>query len=130
MDNFRDVFLKSGLIKLKSYVVFNPTFGIASIAVNGADADIFADGVLYDIKTTKKHGFNWQYSAQLIGYYMLNEIAKESLYFEDLTQLINCEISKIAFYKPRFEEIEYVDIADQDTDKLKNAISELGELVL
>ncbi len=57
-----------------SKIVLNPTFGKASKMVSGADADLIADDMIIEIKTTKKlqltrHAFN-----QLIGYYILHKI--------------------------------------------------------
>lgn len=52
----------------------NPTFGIGSKLIGGADADLIMDGVLIDIKATKnivlyRNDFN-----QLIGYLAMHEI--------------------------------------------------------
>ena len=52
----------------------NPTFGIGSELVNGADADLIIDGALIDIKTTKKSDFSWAYFDQLVGYFLLHAI--------------------------------------------------------
>ena len=126
-DIFKDDFIRSGILKSNSDVVFNPTFGpLMSMFVGGADADIFIDGILYDIKTTKNNGFKWQDSAQLIGYYLLNELARD---LEDIqAPLTHREIYRIAFYKPRFSEIEYIDINDIDLAVLKQAITELKDM--
>ena len=53
----------------------NPDFGDASDLVNGADADIIADGFLIDIKTTKRPTFKRKYFDQLAGYTVLQRLA-------------------------------------------------------
>lgn len=40
--------------KPKKYCLLNPTFGTASLMVNGADADVIQDDTIIEIKTTKK----------------------------------------------------------------------------
>ncbi len=125
LDIFRSDFIVSGLVKPDSDVVFNPHFGIIAMFVGGADADIYIDGVLYDIKTTKNNGFKWRDSAQITGYYLLNELAKAIEISDEIANLICRDIYRIAFYKPRFGEIEYIDIKDLDKNALSLAISDL-----
>jgi hypothetical protein len=129
LDVFRDNFINSGLVRTDSDVVFNPTFGLfTSSVIRGADADIYMDGILYDIKTTKNNGFKWQHSAQLIGYYILNEVAKDIEISNLHAPLISREINRVAFYKPRFGEIEYVDIKDLEYSIIAQATQEIKEM--
>lgn len=125
---FRNDFIFSGLIKSDSDVVFNPHFGIIAMFVGGADADIYIDGVLYDIKTTKNNGFKWQNSAQITVYYLLNELAKSIEVSDKIANLIHRDIYRIALYKPRFGEIEYIDIKDLDDYNLNQAINGLKKM--
>jgi hypothetical protein len=65
-----------GLVKRQSFLakkrcVLNPTFGIGSEIVLGADADLIIDDTLVDIKTTKHLKFERELFNQLIGYYAL-----------------------------------------------------------
>jgi len=56
----------------KRTCVLNPTFGAASALVGGADADIFIDGTLIDIKTSKHLEMGRDVFNQLFGYYCLS----------------------------------------------------------
>lgn len=51
--------------------LLNPTFGLGSALVMGADADIVLDSNLIDLKTTKYLTLRPEYYHQLIGYYIL-----------------------------------------------------------
>lgn len=111
---FQEKFLITKIISQKSKVIYNPTFGIASLMVGGADGDIIIDGVLYDFKSGKALGYSWKEVAQLIGYYFLNEISVtlNSSDWPDTNK--DLEIKKVAFYKARYGEIEYFDLAHYD----------------
>jgi hypothetical protein len=54
--------------------LLNPAFGEGSKIVGGADADIYIDGMIIDIKTTKNIEIRRSYFNQLIGYYILHHI--------------------------------------------------------
>lgn len=51
--------------------LLDPTFGMASALVGGADTDLVIDDTLIDIKTTKDPTLQRAYLNQLIGYYFL-----------------------------------------------------------
>jgi hypothetical protein len=51
--------------------LLNPTFGEASVAVGGADADLLLDDTLVDVKTTKIFKLERMAFDQLIGYVLL-----------------------------------------------------------
>lgn len=59
----------------KNICLLNPTFGMGSVLVGGADTDILLDDMIIDIKTTKEFDVKASYFRQMIGYYLLNEIA-------------------------------------------------------
>ena len=61
--------------EIQAPLSLNPDFGDASDLVNGADADIIADGFLIDIKTTKWPTFKRKYFDQLAGYAVLQRLA-------------------------------------------------------
>lgn len=68
-----------GLVKERDFksnkiCLLNPTFGVASILVSGADADLVLDNNLIDIKTTKNLRFDTDMFNQLIGYYLLYKL--------------------------------------------------------
>lgn len=52
-------------------VHLNPTFGLASSFVAGADADAILDNTFVDVKTTGKATFKADYWRQLVGYLVL-----------------------------------------------------------
>jgi hypothetical protein len=54
--------------------ILNPTFGVGSVLVGGADADLILDNTLIDIKTKAKLEFGRGDLNQLIGYYILYRI--------------------------------------------------------
>lgn len=119
---FKEEFLKE--VYTNSLVVFNPKFGeLSSLLVGGADADIYIDCTLYDIKVKKDNGYRWQDVAQLVGYYMLSIIT--IIFNEEDSELYKYPISRLAFYKARKGEIEYIDVKDIG---IKNIIDTLRKL--
>lgn len=130
---FKEEFVKN-IVKKDSVVVFNPEFGLGSELVKGADADIFVDGVLYDFKTTKNKGYVGKDISQIIGYYLLNEITKrhKKCYgnrYLKIAPLIKHDINKLAFYKARFGEIEYLDISYLDNLNKKDIIKNFENIL-
>ncbi|MBM7554417.1 hypothetical protein [Thalassobacillus pellis] len=107
---FQRYFLTDKVITPYSEVIYNPNFGVASSFVGGADGDIFIDGTLYDFKSGKSKGYKWQEVAQLVGYFLLNELSAE---LEEGFLHANkpLTIKRIAFYRARYGEIEYFDIS-------------------
>lgn len=130
---FKERFVEGGLVRPDSVVIFNPSFGVASYACGGADADVYVDGVLYDFKTSKKNGYSWQETAQLVMYYYLNEIAssvEEPDMPEAPAQLAEYKIFKLAFYKARFGEIEYLDTDFFNNEDAERNFNEISDLLL
>ena len=70
-----DLMLDGDLAKLRPPMQLNPDFGDASNIVGGAEADIVADGILVDIKTTNKPTFTLEHFRQLAGYATLQRMA-------------------------------------------------------
>ena len=66
--------LDSNLLTTSKRCYLNPTFGVGSKMVGGADADIIAGQLLIDIKTTKNLTCPRHYFNQLILYYILSLI--------------------------------------------------------
>jgi hypothetical protein len=60
--------------RAKTACFLNPTFGDASIAIGGADADLIIDDLLLDIKVRKDGLIHTDDFHQLIGYYLLCQI--------------------------------------------------------
>jgi len=121
---FNERFIKSGLVNEESLVMFNPSFGkLNSLAVGGADADIYIDGVLYELKTTKNTGYKWQDVAQLIGYYLLHLSAIE--HEDDTSSTNELMINTLAFYKARYGEIEYFHINDLKATEILDSLKKL-----
>ncbi|WP_366560119.1 hypothetical protein AB0R69_15575 [Bacillus pumilus] len=133
METFEEKFINCGFVKTDSKVVFNPHFGIASLLVDGADADILIDDVLYDFKVVKDVGYKSADVLQLTGYFLLNQLLKEiehsysvsnSLPFDDI------EFSEICLYKARFGECEYFDFNDINGQDIRDALIRLAEYFL
>ena len=57
-------------------LLLNPSFGDASRAMGGADADLIVGDMLIDIKTTKKGTIKREYLNQLLGYFLLARMEK------------------------------------------------------
>jgi|SRR5690625_150444 len=126
-DVFQNEFMIPEIITIESDVVFNPHFGISSIASGSADADIFIDGVLYDFKTTKIIGYRWQDIAQVFGYYFLHEISNRGNDVQSMLQ--GKKITSLALYKARYGEVEKVNISDMDLEKMNNARNEIANFL-
>lgn len=87
--------------------LLNPTFGLASELVQGADADLVIDDCLIDIKTTKYLRLKVADLHQVVGYYILcllsgksakrplGEIRRVGIYFSRHAFLHTLEIEKI-----------------------------------
>ncbi|WP_147452033.1 hypothetical protein [Corallococcus sp. CA041A] len=54
--------------------ILNPTFGKASRAIGGADADLVLDDTLIEVKTTSNPLFSQSYFKQLASYFALSEL--------------------------------------------------------
>ena len=54
--------------------LLNPDFGVGTRLIRGADADLFIDGMLIDIKTTKSLKLTRNDFNQLLGYLAMHEI--------------------------------------------------------
>jgi hypothetical protein len=79
--------------------VLNPTFGLASHMVGGADADLILDHTLIEVKVTKDASLKRQYVNQIIGYYMLYDIERESPLYEWVEKAL--PITHVAIYFAR-----------------------------
>lgn len=90
-------------VNSESIVVFNPTFR----CFDGADADIFIDGTLYDFKTSKSLGYKNTEVAQIWAYFLLHEIDKHNIEIDTFSRL---SIDRIGIYKARCADVDYVDL--------------------
>lgn len=86
--------------------LLNPTFGIGSRLIRGADADLFVDGMLIDIKATKKGDLRREYFDQLLGYLALHEIWG----LDGLKR--KPKISKLAVYSARYAFWQVLNVKD------------------
>jgi hypothetical protein len=74
----------------------NPTFGDASLAIGGADADIIIDDLLLDIKVRKDAALRTEDFHQVLVYYLLYEIGGiDGLFYLP-------HISRVGFYSARY----------------------------
>jgi len=97
---------KPEYFKAKKICILNPTFGIASQLVGGADCDLVIDDAIIDIKTTKKLDLTRNYFDQLIGYYILYKIGG----IDGIPS--NCEIKKLGIYFSRYVYLLFIDVRD------------------
>jgi hypothetical protein len=125
---FIEKFMIPQVITSESNVVFNPDFGTTSRRCGGADADLYIDGTLYDFKTSKQTGYRWKEIAQIFGYYFLNCIAAELK--DNSAKLTGCEIKRLAFYKARYGEIEFIDISTIETEKMELTAKKIFNLLV
>lgn len=112
-------------IAKKKYFL-NPSFGLASHLVGGADADLLIGNTLIDIKTTSDPNFTTLFFNQLMGYVLLhdlgclysNNIKKVdgcALYEEEENldkDFLNSRIAKIGIYFSRFNHLSTIDLND------------------
>lgn len=82
----------------KRLCLLNPTFGLASNLVGGADADILLDDCLIDVKNTKDPHLDSRDFFQLVGYCLLNGYAGVSCAGKTTAQPIN----RLALYFSRY----------------------------
>jgi hypothetical protein len=92
------------MFKASALCLLNPTFGIATRMVGGADADLVIDDTIVDIKCTTKLAIPGTYFHQLIGYYVLHEIGGVG----ELTP--KPEIKKVAIYFARYAYLHVLDL--------------------
>jgi hypothetical protein len=128
-DVFQEKFIPT-VLSPSSEVIYNPNFGVSSAFVGGADGDIIIDGTLYDFKTGKGVGYKWQEVAQIVGYFLLEEISLEvnnsegNYFIDDSYQ--HLDIKRIAFYRARYGEIEYIDTSYFDKNLIETAKKDLA----
>ena len=92
------------VFRAQELCLLNPTFGEGSKLVGGADADLAIDDTIIDVKTTKKLELQRKYFDQLIGYYVLHEIAGVG----ELRP--KPEITKVAIYFSRYAYLYVLDL--------------------
>lgn len=86
--------------------LLNPTFGIGSRLIGGADADLLIDGMLIDVKATKKAELTRDHFNQLLGYLALHEIWG----LDGLKR--KPKISKLAVYSARYACWQVLNVKD------------------
>ncbi|MBU8573802.1 hypothetical protein [Bacillus pumilus] len=127
---FEERFVSDGIVNEKSEVIFNPSFGISSFLVDGADADVIVDGVLYDFKTTGNFKYDSKDSLQLSGYFLLNQFLRE---IEDKNFIMfglnydKISFEKVCLYKARFGEFECFDFGVVNEELLSDAVISLAK---
>ena len=124
---FYDDFIAKGMVKEDSVVVFNPSFGICSKKLKGADGDIFIDGVLWDFKTTKLSIKKSNDFIQMWQYLVYDRACK--MYNDSTYSLAKHEIKALAFYKARFGEIEYIKVRDINAKQLYAVSRTIVEMI-
>ncbi|MCC8067288.1 MAG: hypothetical protein LIO94_09345 [Clostridiales bacterium] len=125
-DVFFEMFITSGIVHEGSKVVFNPKFGKISTLLDGADADIYIDGVLYDFKAAKESRYRWQEVTQIYVYYLLDCLEKISVGNDSQTAVTD-KIHSIALYKARFGVVESFDVMQIDREDLIDTLVKLKD---
>lgn len=126
---FQEKFV-STIVSPTSEIIYNPDFRPASAFVGGADGDVMIDGTLYDFKTAKSIGYKWQEVAQIVGYFLLNDLsldvnnADDNYFIDESYQ--HLDINRIAFYRARYGEIEYIDISYFDKKLIETTKKKLA----
>ena len=92
------------IFRFKEKCILNPNFKNASMMVGGADADLIIDRILIDIKTLKTLEFRRDVFNQLMGYYVLYNLAYYDIEF--------FPIEKIGIYFSRFGYLHIMDVKD------------------
>lgn len=147
---FKNSFINEGILRRDSDVVFSPTFGEWSRHL-GAYADLYIDGVLYDIKSSAKITYRGDMVSQIYGYYLayvLNneftcrhriEEGKRILGFPtsleceskyDESSLLNKEVHSIALYFSRFGDIEICNLNKCDCSLCKEKVINIANAVV
>lgn len=108
-DDIEDLFRLTEVTKqvasfftVQDKLLCNPEFGLASLLVGGADADLIMDDTLIEIKTESSFGYRAAHVRQLIAYYLLSR----------LTPSFDADINKLAVFNPRYGRFNYLEIAD------------------
>lgn len=87
--------LDSKTFRTDAAVLLNPTFGLGSVMVGGADADLVIDDMIIDIKTVKELALTGNYFNQLMGYYTLYKI-------DEIDDAPQHEIRRLGIYFARY----------------------------
>ncbi len=93
------------LFKPNEKAILNPTFGIGSKLVGGADADLIIDNTLIDIKVAKEMVLKRNYFNQLIGYYILYLIG-------GIANFKNITIDSIGIYFARYNYLWSIKVSE------------------
>ncbi|MBD1804053.1 hypothetical protein H6F98_01005 [Microcoleus sp. FACHB-SPT15] len=112
--NERDVEDLKGLLAIvkstdfttSGVVALNPTFGLASELVGGADADVVIDDCLIDIKTIKELVLQRKDFDQVVGYYLLSKIGG----IHGVSS--NHEIKRLGIYFSRYAHLYIMNVED------------------
>lgn len=95
----------------------NPTFGIASALVGGADADLIVGDTLIELKTTKSGAIERDQMRQLVGYACLGRASGAH------------RVKDVAVYASRFGHLEVVPLRGGVTDgEYRRTAGQLGEI--
>lgn len=109
VEIFRECFLGNGVIKETSTIVLHPRFFTHTSPVG--IADLYADGILYDFKATKKNGYNWHDVGQVYGYYILHKLCTKYDRDAVLAEPVPIKrVNGIGLYYSRYGNVETCDL--------------------
>lgn len=113
------------LFKAKNVCYLNPTFGIGSYLVGGADADLIVDDTIIDFKTVQSGRILPDDILQLIGYYFLTRIGSIN------GRGKKAEIANLGIYSSRHATLHTFSIKSMaKTDDLAEFLTLLTEIAL
>ena len=116
---FKKAFEKKFNVLTKENVIYyNPTFGICSQAVGGADADIVIGDTLIDFKSTKYLDSIENDFKQLVGYYLFSKVVNNPN-----------NINKICLYFSRYGKFVEYEFTEKDKNNILKATKEMKKFV-
>ena len=128
VEIFRECFFTNGVIKENSTIVLHPTFSTHTSPVG--IADLFADGILYDFKASKKNGFKWHDVGQVYGYYILHRLCMKYDRDAVLTEPVPIKrIGGIALYYSRYGDIETCDLKNCNAELKSQEIERIANMM-
>lgn len=86
--------------------LLNPTFGLGSHLVGGADADLVIDNTIIDLKTTIKPWLYQDHYNQIVGYYILSRLGAVK------NAAPHLQIKTLAIYSSRYAYLYSVAVAE------------------
>lgn len=119
IEIFKNAFEEKFNIKTKSSAIYyNPTFGICSYAVGGADADVIINDTLIDFKSSKYLRSIDEDYIQLVGYYLFSRVINAPT-----------KINNICLYFSRYGKFVEYKFTEKDLSNIESATKEMDYFI-